>query len=200
MVRLTQMKWKGTVSHCGTNTMATRLATAKTAQATSSQPEVSSWCPRSWDDDAIPLTSHGSDGGGAELGPEPAHVDVHDVGARVEVVAPDRRQEPLLGHDLVWTLHELAEEQELPLGERHRAGAAVRLPSDQVEPQVAGGQAGGGSAGGDPQPSPHPSQQLVHGERLGQVVLGARLEAADLGRGGGQAAQHDHGLPWPLRH
>src|SRR5829696_592235 len=158
MVKLTQMKWKGTVSHCGTNAMATRLATAKTTQATSSQPEVSSWRPRSWDDDAIPLTSDGCDRGGTELGPEPAHIDVDHVGARVEMKAPDRRQKPLLGHDLVWTLHELAEQQELPLGQGHRAGAAVRLPSDQVEPQAAGDQAGDRSAGGDPQPSPHPSQ------------------------------------------
>src|SRR5919108_1262651 len=152
MVRLTQMKWKGTVSHCGTSAMATRLATAKTAQATSSQPEVSSWCPRSRDDDAIPLTSHGRDRGGAELGPEPAHVDVHDVGARVEVVAPDRRQEPLLGHDPARMPHELTEEQEFPLGQRRRPGAAVRLASDQVEPQTAGDQAGGGPTGGGPQP------------------------------------------------
>src|SRR5215216_4803121 len=200
MVRLTQMNRKGTVSHCGTNTMATRLATAKTAQATSSQPEVSSWCPRSWDDDAIPLTSHGSDRGGAELGPEPAHVDVHDVGARVEVVTPDRRQEPLLGHDPARMPHELAQQQEFPLGQRRRAGAAVRLAPDQVEPQATSDQAGGGPARGGAQPGPHPSKQLVHGERLGQVVLGARLQAADLGRGGGQAAQDDHRLPGSLRH
>src|SRR5919109_3723390 len=116
------MKWKGTVSHCGTSAMATRLAAAKTTQATSSQPEVSSWCQRSRDGDAIPLTSHGGDRGGAELGPQPAHVDVHHVGARVEVVAPHRRQEPLLGDDPAGMPHELAEEQELPLGQRHRTG------------------------------------------------------------------------------
>src|SRR5215218_82512 len=185
MVRLTQMKWKGTVSHWGTNAMATRLAAAKTAQATSSQPEVSSWCRRSWDDDPIPLTSHGGDRGGAELGPKPAHVDIDHVGARVEVVAPDRRQEPLLGDNLAWTLHELAEQQELPLGQEHRAGAAIRLAPDQVEPQAAGNQTGSGPAGGGAQSGPHPSKQLLHGERLGQVVLGARLQAADLGRGGG---------------
>src|SRR4029453_679853 len=140
MVRLTQMKWKGTVSHCGTNAMATRLATAKATQATSSQPEISSWCPRSWDD-AIPPTSHGRDRGGTELGPEPAHIDIDHVGARVEVIAPDRRQKPLLGHDLVWTLHELAEQQELPLGQGDRAGAAARPPVE------AGGAAGGGGSG-----------------------------------------------------
>src|SRR5919201_3154961 len=112
MVRLTQMKWKGTVSHCGTSAIATRLAAAKTTQATSSQPEVSSWYQRSRDGDAIPLTSHGGDRGGAELGPQPADVDVDDVGARVEVVGPERRQEPLLGNDPARVTHERAEQQE----------------------------------------------------------------------------------------
>src|SRR5215213_7369307 len=100
MVRLTQMKWKGTVSHRGTSTMATKLAAAKASQATSTQPEASARCRRSWDGDPIALTSHGHDRVGAELGPEPAHVDIDHVGARVEVVVPDRRQEPLLGQDL----------------------------------------------------------------------------------------------------
>src|SRR5512132_4734449 len=100
------MKWKGTVSHCGTNAMATRLATANPTQATSSQPEASTRCRRSRDGDAIALTSHGHDRVGAQLGTEPADVDVDHVGARVELIAPDRRQQPLLGHDLAWTPHE----------------------------------------------------------------------------------------------
>src|SRR4029453_2584107 len=148
------MKWNGTVSHCGTSAIATRLAAAKTTQAKSSQPEASTRCRRSRDGDAIALTSHARDRVGAELGPEPAHVDIHHVGARVEVIAPDRRQEPLLGHDLVWTLHELAQQQELPLGKWHRAGAAIRLAPDQVEPQAAGNQTGSGPAGGGAQPGP----------------------------------------------
>src|SRR4029453_865933 len=106
MVRLTQMKWKGTVSHWGTNAMATRLAAAKTAQATSSQPEVSSWCRRSWDDDPIPLTSHGGDRGGAELGPNPAPLDIDPVGPRGEGhgagaavrLAPDRFEPQAAGN------------------------------------------------------------------------------------------------------
>src|SRR5215216_5905115 len=107
MVRLTQMKWKGTVSHCGTRAMATRLAAAKTAQATSTQPEASGRCRRSRDGDSIALTSHGLDRVGAQLGPEPADVDVHHVGARVEVVVQDRREKPLFGNDPARVSHEL---------------------------------------------------------------------------------------------
>src|SRR5512132_1928658 len=110
------MKWNGTVSHSGASAIATRLASAKPTQTRSSHPEASIRCRRSLDGDAIPLTSHGRDRVGAELGPDPAHVDIHHVGARVEVVVPDRRQEPLLGHDPARMLHELAEEQELALG------------------------------------------------------------------------------------
>src|SRR4029453_12739816 len=154
------MKGNGTVSHCGTSAMPTRLATANTPQATSSQPEASTRCRRSRDGDAIPLTSHGRDRGGPQLGPEPADVAADPVGARFEVIAPDRRQQPLLGHDLAWTLHELAEQQELPLGQGDRAGAAVRLPADQVEPKAAGDQAGCGSAGRAPPADPPPEQPL----------------------------------------
>src|SRR4029453_14909038 len=96
MVRLTQIKWKGTVSHRGTRAMATRLAAAKASQATSTQPEASARCRRSLDGGSIALTSHRHDRVGAQLGPEPADVDVHHIGARVEVVVPNRRGEPPL--------------------------------------------------------------------------------------------------------
>src|SRR6266508_6563499 len=200
MVRLTQMKWNGTVSHSGTSAMATRLASAKPTQARSSQKRRSGQPNRSVRGDSIPLTSHGRDRVGAQLGPEPAHVDVDHVGAGIEVVVPDRRQKPLLGDGRAGVLHELAQQQELAFSQRDRPGAAVGLPPDQIQPQAAGDQTGGGAAGGGPQPGPDPGQQLVEGERLSEVVLGPRFQASDLGRGGGQAGQDEHGLGRTLGH
>jgi hypothetical protein len=43
-------------------------------------------------------------------------------------------------------------------------------------------------------PPPHPGQQLGQGERLGQVVPGAALQAVDLGGHVGHARQHHHVL------
>ena len=160
--------------------MATRLASAKPTQTRSSQRRRSGQPKRSVRGDSIPLTSHGRDRVGAQLGPEPAHIDVDHVGAGIEVVLPDRRQQPLLGDGIAVVLHELAQQQELAFGQRDRPGAAVGLPPDQIQPQAAGDQAGGGAAGGGPQPGPDPGQQLLEGERLGQIVLGPRLQAADL--------------------
>src|SRR4029453_12617585 len=189
MVRLTQMKWNGTVSHSGANAIATRLASANPTQARSGQKRRSGQPKRSGYGDSISLTPHGRDRVGAQFRPEPAHIDVDHVGAGIEVVLPDRRQQPLLGYGGAPVLHELAQEHELALGQRDRPGAAVSLPSDQIEPQAASDQGGGGAGGGRPQPSPYPGQQLVERERLGQIVLGPGLQAVDLGRGGRQAGQ-----------
>src|SRR6266545_6514190 len=97
MVRLTQMKWNGTVSQSGASAIATRLAMANPTQTRSGQKRRSGQPKDSAPGDSIPLTSHGRDHVGAELGPEPAHVDVDHVGAGIEVIPPDRRQQPLLG-------------------------------------------------------------------------------------------------------
>src|SRR6266536_860065 len=90
-VRLTQMKWKGTVSHSGNNNIATRFATLNPAQATSIHRRPPGSGRRSGRDHTVSLSSHRLDGPGPELAPEPAHVDVHHVRPAVEVVAPHRR-------------------------------------------------------------------------------------------------------------
>src|SRR5438105_5999317 len=98
---LTQMKWKGTVSHEGTRTIAPRFRTAKTIQAMSSRCSRnghSSRRLRSGDGDAISLAPDGDDDARAQLGPDPPHAHVDDVRVGLEVVPPDGGQEPLLGH------------------------------------------------------------------------------------------------------
>src|SRR5438105_13641223 len=97
MVRLTQMKWKGTVSHSPKTSIPTRFRTVKTPQATSSQaPLGTSRRTRSSGRDAISFATDGDDRFGAQLGSQPAHVDIDDVGARIEVVAPDAGQQSVL--------------------------------------------------------------------------------------------------------
>src|SRR6266536_1625253 len=117
------MKWNGTVSHSGTSTIATRLATANAPQTMSGHHCRSGQAERSTRD-AIALTPHGQDRLHPELRAQAADVDVDDVGAGVEVVSPDGREQPLLGDGLPLVLHQLAQEQELAVGEGHGTGAA----------------------------------------------------------------------------
>src|SRR6266702_7681809 len=170
-VRLTQMKWKGTVSHSENTSIATRFAALKPAQATSIH-----WRPpnsrrRSGRDDTVPLTPDRLDSPGTELAPQPPHVHVHDVRTTFEVVAPHHRQQPFLRDGLPRVRHEVAEEQELALGQRDGAGSGICLPPDQVEPQPAGREHGGTGLLGPTEPGPDPCHQLLQRERLGQVVL-----------------------------
>src|SRR5579875_3971866 len=118
MVRLTQMKWKGTVSQSGTIRVATRLQAANTPQPTSSHaaPGRSGHLRDSDGIDAVPLPSHRDDGAGTQLVTQSPDVDVDHVGAGIEAVAPDGGQQVLLGHRLAGALHQLPQEQELPLG------------------------------------------------------------------------------------
>src|SRR5207248_270898 len=78
-VRLTQMKWKGIVSSRGQSVIAAAFRNANAPHERSS----------SLGRDAIADMADGLDGVDAELLPEPAHADLDDVGAGVEVVAPD---------------------------------------------------------------------------------------------------------------
>src|SRR5467141_2906816 len=109
MVRLTQMKWNGTVSHSAKTSIATRFRTVKAPHATSSQtPPGSSRRSRSSGPDTVPLAADGGDRLRAELRSKAAHVDVDDVGPGIEAVAPDVREEAFLRNRLPRVLHELS--------------------------------------------------------------------------------------------
>src|SRR5437870_5000747 len=120
-VTLTQMKWKGTVSHSASSSIAARFANANRNHAASIRVKRCLGHSRSDAIDAIPLPADGLDEVGAELGPEPAHVDVDDVRARVEVIAPHRGQQPLLRHRLARLVDQLLEQEELTLRQQHRS-------------------------------------------------------------------------------
>ena len=81
-VRLTQMKWNGTVCQSVRTIIAVRFANAKPAHRTSN-----AWL-RLRDIDTIANVPHRLDGFGSEFAPEPADVDIHDVAAWVKRVAP----------------------------------------------------------------------------------------------------------------
>ena len=106
------------------------------------------------------------------------HVD--DVGARVEAVVPDVRQDHRLRHHAAGVAHQVFEQRELARPQRSMlAAAAHRAPRTQVEREVA-----------DRQPRRRrrrrgaadqrldAGEQLRERERLGQVVVAAGLQPA----------------------
>src|SRR5438094_650651 len=105
-VRLTQMKWNGTVSHVSQTTIATRFATANANHA-------SSTClPRK----AVPDRAHGLDRRvRPELLAHAAHAHLDDVGARIELVSPDLGEQPLAADDLARAFGEKEQQPELPV-------------------------------------------------------------------------------------
>src|SRR5437870_3803202 len=132
-VRLTQMKWNGTVSHVGMTSIAARLASEKTTQATSIHRSRCGHSIASGRIEAVPYPTGRRDRVRTELRAEPADVDVDHVRARVEVVAPDRRQQPLLRHRASRVSHQLLKQQELAIGERNGPATVIDLAPDQIQ-------------------------------------------------------------------
>src|SRR4029450_11839415 len=107
--RLTQMKWNGTVSQVGQTTIAATLSAAKAAQTSSRL-----LCRNP----AITGMGNGLDRSlRAQLLAQAADADVDDVGAGVEVVAPDLGQEPLAADHLTGVENELVQQLELAVRE-----------------------------------------------------------------------------------
>src|SRR5262249_9703860 len=133
-------------------------------------PEIRSARPPSVVGKLIALTAHCLDQAEAELGAQAPHAHVDYVGARVEVVSPYAGQRPALGHRLTWVLRQLAQQQELEPGQRHRSMPDVGDQARHVQREVPGpDDLPGGLArprrlaaqvGVLAQPDPDPHQQL----------------------------------------
>src|SRR5689334_4267876 len=108
------MKWNGTVSLPGTSHINAASSTAAAAQ-----PPIRS---RLVVGDAIADIAYRLDPvGPVQLGAEPANADVHDVGARVEVDAPDVVEQLAAAAHLAVAADQVLEQQELPVRQFHLA-------------------------------------------------------------------------------
>src|SRR2546423_8407867 len=166
------MKWNGTVSHSPVSGIATKLSAANATQASSTARL------RSMEGNAyIP---DGLDQLGPELRTEPAHVDVHDVGSRVEGVAPHLAEQLLARADLLPVADEVLEEQELAGRECRARVTRVHGPMAEVDDQPAGVQEPLAVRGALPQAPAHAGEQLDQRERLRHVVGRTEVEAAQL--------------------
>src|SRR3954453_19001818 len=161
------------VSQRGHNSMAARLTPTNTTNATSSALRRS---------DAIPTSPHGLDRRlGAELASQPPDAHVHNVRPRIEVIAPDSGEDALAAHHLAGVLDEMVQQPELPVRQIYEPRADPDLPPGEIEHDLSGRHGLARLRCPRPQLHANAGKQLVEGERLGHVVVGPQLEAAQLG-------------------
>src|SRR5438067_382155 len=119
------MKWKGIVSQLSQRTMARKFAPAN-----SNQPSSQSLGRI----EAVAGVTDGTDRGVvAELLAQATDADVDDVGAGIEVVAPDLGEQTLAAEHLARIGGQLVQQLELAVGELDDAVAGSRLPACRVE-------------------------------------------------------------------
>ena len=115
-------------------------------------------------------------------------------------------------HHLALVVEQVAEQLVFLGGQLHRLAAARDLARARVEPDVARGQLGGGIARGAADQGAQPGDQFLGLERLGDIVVGAGIEAGHLVRPAVARGEHqdrgglaflapavEHGQPVDLR-
>jgi hypothetical protein len=127
------------------------------------------------------------------LAAQVADVDLQRVRRRAEVVAPDAIEDLLAGEHLPRVLQEQLEQEELGAGELDRPPVAGDLVRVRVELEVAEAQrAPLALPARSPQQRPQAREQLLERERLGQVVVGARLQPGDAVPDALARREHEH--------
>src|SRR4051812_5442981 len=102
--------------------------------------------------------------------------DVDDIGARVEAVVPDVRQDHRLRDDPPGVAHQILEQGQLARAQLDLAPAPHRAARPEVEGEIADGQVRrGGRRGCAADQRLHAGEQLSEGERFDQVVIAAGL-------------------------
>ena len=127
---------------------------------------------------------------GVDLAPEIADVDVDDVGLRQKFVVPDVLEQHRASDDLVGPAHEVFEQLELAWQEIDAPVAAPDRALDEIHFEWAGAQAGRARIGDAPRQRLDPRRQFAQFERLDEIIVAARLQAADAVVDRGEGADH----------
>jgi D-alanyl-D-alanine carboxypeptidase/D-alanyl-D-alanine-endopeptidase (penicillin-binding protein 4) len=115
----------------------------------------------------------------AELASQRHHRDPYRRGERVGVGVPDAFEQLLARDHPAARLEQLLQQAELLAGQVERLPCAGRGACRLVEHHIRGDQHRRRRRRGPPTQRPDPGHQLVEGERLGQVVVGAELQPLD---------------------
>ena len=119
----------------------------------------------------------------AELAAQVPYVHLEDVLVTLEVEPPGGVEELLPGEHDAWVTPERVEENELEGGQLHRGPADGDLAARRVDDEVGhvdhAFSVRPWSGALSPQERLNPRHELARGERLGEVVVAANLEAHD---------------------
>ena len=127
-----------------------------------------------------------------ELFAQMADVDFDDVGAGIVLEAKDAIEDFAAGHDLARMLEKQHEQRKLATREIDaRAFDGGEAVAD-VEHHRADAQREQRVLSDPTQQCPHAGHQLIERERLGQIVVGARIESEDLFAGLAARREHQH--------
>src|SRR5690625_1547129 len=129
--------------------------------------------------EAVARAPHRLDPVGSELVAQVAHIHVDDVGAWIEVEAPDPGEELLAAEDLVGVAHELLQQRVFAGGELDRLLPHERPARTHVEGEVSHPQYGRLPRVRGTKPQAHASEQLIEGERFAHVVIRPAGEPGD---------------------
>src|SRR5690625_812380 len=125
-------------------------------------------------------------------------VELDDVGAAPEVVAPHPVEDLRLAQHPFGVLHEVAQQLEFGGGQRDRIAGAGHFVTVLVENEVADDDlcAGvGGAHPGAPQQAPQPQHHLFEAERFGDVVVAAGGQPGDAVLHGVLGGEKQHRKP-----
>src|SRR5262245_53679762 len=197
------IRWYGIVSSPGIATIAASITTANAASAesTSTAPLIlrrrdgagGGAATASGGLDLVTDIAHRVNDVSWQLATQPRHAGVHHVGPRVEVVAPDLRQQLLPRTGCACPAHQEQQQQELAMRELARLPAGEQLAASHVQRERAHPYDVVGAVGnGDLQSGPDPDDELAHRERLGEEVHRSPLEALDAGVDVRGRGEHEH--------
>src|SRR5215216_6266785 len=112
------------------------------------------------------------------LASQVTHVHLEGVRGRFGPVAPDAVEDELTGQDATGVSEQELQQEELRWRQPDETVAAMSFARVDVEAQI-GESEDLARARRSPEEGAHSGKELVEGERLGEVVVGAGVEAGD---------------------
>ena len=142
-----------------------------------------------------------------QLPAQEGDIDLHVVVLGLGLIAPDLQQQCLLGEHLLLVEHQQLHHVELLAAQAHAPLPAGKGEGVLVQPQVPAGEraVAGSQLRLAPDQGPDAGQQLPGLKGLGEIVVGAAVQALDLVGDLGPGRQHQHrggvpGGPQPPQH
>src|SRR6478672_442068 len=143
--------------------------------------------------DATPRGDEGDLLAAVDLASQSAHVDVDQVRERIVVVVPNVRVDLGAGDDAAGVPHEVLEQRVLLRGEVDLALTTTGRVTPRIDDEVGDGELGLKDVAAAPDESAEPREELAEVEGLGEIVVGAGVEAGDLVVDGIARREHEDG-------